>query len=187
MCVVGEYKPEDIMALYGDHDAIFYAGDFPYSVHMDSLRYRTFIQSLECCVCGLRGSVMRLEYSYHQRGQLRPHFNLYAINPENGTYVLMTKDHIIPVSKDGTDAEDNLQTMCSPCNAKKGNKLHASSEDRKEPRLLLAVARDHESGDAGDSHDTTRVHPYRVHRPLWSPVLVAGEQPCIGSSDLVRV
>jgi len=127
MCVVGEYKPEDILALYGDHDAIFYAGDFPYSVHMDSLRYRTFIQSLECCVCGLRGSVMRLEYSYHQRGQLRPHFNLYAINPENGTYVLMTKDHIIPVSKDGTDAEDNLQTMCSPCNAKKGNKLHASS------------------------------------------------------------
>lgn len=47
---------------------------------------------------------MRLEYSYHQRGQFRPHFNLYAINPENGTYVLMTKDHIIPVSKGGTDS-----------------------------------------------------------------------------------
>ena len=121
MCVVAEYSPEEILALRGDHDATFYMGDFPYSVHMDSLRYSTFAKSLECCQCGVRGIVMRLEYSHHQKGQFRPHFNLYAFR--NGGYVLMTKDHIIPVSKGGSDEDDNLRTMCAPCNRKKGDKI----------------------------------------------------------------
>ena len=32
-------------------------------------------------------------------------------------------DHIIPVSKNGTTEEKNLQTLCKTCNRKKGNKL----------------------------------------------------------------
>lgn len=32
-------------------------------------------------------------------------------------------DHIIPVSKGGTDFEHNLQVLCRSCNAKKGNKI----------------------------------------------------------------
>ena len=128
MCVVAEFDPEKILALCGDREEmIFYAGDFPYSVHMDSQRYRVFAKSMVCCSCGLTGSVMRLEYSYHERGHFRPHFNLYAIHPENGSYVLMTKDHIIPRSKGGSDLGDNLRTMCSPCNGKKGDKIHAES------------------------------------------------------------
>jgi 5-methylcytosine-specific restriction endonuclease McrA len=39
-----------------------------------------------------------------------------------GTHKNLTVDHIIPVSKGGTDDLDNLQTMCGPCNSRKGNR-----------------------------------------------------------------
>jgi len=174
MCVVAEFAPEDVLPLRGNHEVIFYAGDFPFSVHMDSLRYATFAKSLVCCSCGLVGSVMRLEYSYHQQGHVRPHFNLYALNPDNGTYVLMTKDHIIPVSKGGKDLESNLQTMCSPCNLKKGDKFHATNEDRKGTGLNTRP-HSHKEGDSGTQNDTSRFQPYRVHRQVRDSVLVTRE------------
>lgn len=33
----------------------------------------------------------------------------------------LTVDHILPISKGGTDEEKNLQTMCQRCNLRKGN------------------------------------------------------------------
>ena len=35
----------------------------------------------------------------------------------------LTIDHIIPLSKGGTNNPDNLQTLCSSCNKKKSNKV----------------------------------------------------------------
>jgi hypothetical protein len=35
----------------------------------------------------------------------------------------LTIDHLIPISKGGTNNEWNLATMCSKCNSKKGNQL----------------------------------------------------------------
>lgn len=35
----------------------------------------------------------------------------------------LTIDHIIPVSKGGRGIKENLQTMCKPCNVKKGSDI----------------------------------------------------------------
>jgi 5-methylcytosine-specific restriction endonuclease McrA len=47
------------------------------------------------------------------------HLNLYA--EENGEPVLLTKDHILPVSLGGKDIYRNLQTLCAVCNMIRGN------------------------------------------------------------------
>ena len=36
-----------------------------------------------------------------------------------GRMVTLEVDHIVPVARDGTNSEINLQTLCRPCNAKK--------------------------------------------------------------------
>lgn len=37
--------------------------------------------------------------------------------------LLLEIDHIIPISKNGSTTEDNLQTLCWKCNRSKGNKI----------------------------------------------------------------
>ncbi|MCP5385963.1 MAG: HNH endonuclease [Novosphingobium sp.] len=39
-----------------------------------------------------------------------------------GSHIDLTCDHIVPESKGGPTALDNLQTMCRPCNSRKGNR-----------------------------------------------------------------
>lgn len=34
-------------------------------------------------------------------------------------------DHIVPLSRGGTEDRSNLQTLCASCNKKKGTKIHA--------------------------------------------------------------
>jgi 5-methylcytosine-specific restriction endonuclease McrA len=52
-----------------------------------------------------------------------PHLNLYGLHPTHGSLVLMTQDHIRPKSRGGKDNIENLQTMCTICNRRKGNLL----------------------------------------------------------------
>ena len=48
----------------------------------------------------------------------------------------LTIDHLIPISKGGTDDLDNLLTMCGRCNFSKGAKIGGFLErDRKPPTL----------------------------------------------------
>jgi hypothetical protein len=37
-----------------------------------------------------------------------------------GSKKLLEVDHIMPIAKGGTDDRDNLQTLCRPCNRRKG-------------------------------------------------------------------
>ena len=95
----------------------------PYSV-----RYRTFIEKGHHCVsCGVEGSYFVKER--HQSAKKKKyndalpyHLNLYATT-EDGEEVLMTKDHVIPYAKGGSNSVDNMVAMCTTCNFDKGTTL----------------------------------------------------------------
>jgi 5-methylcytosine-specific restriction endonuclease McrA len=88
-----------------------------------SLRYKLFKQKGTRCVsCGLVGSFFALERDKLASEDVGWHLNLYAVD-KDGSEVLMTKDHIFPKSRGGKDTLENLQTMCTVCNFKKGNTI----------------------------------------------------------------
>ena len=92
-----------------------------YVVNMFSARLRLFTRDRTCCKCGVEGRFFALERSKTENPNRGYHFNLYGVD-KDGNEVLMTKDHVVPKSKGGCDAIDNMQTMCKVCNELKGNK-----------------------------------------------------------------
>lgn len=88
-------------------------------VHMTSIRYILYkVKGTTCKECGIVGTFFSLDLP---RNCERPHFNLYGYD-EEGNEVMITKDHIHPKSKGGSDKLDNLQPLCERCNCKKGDK-----------------------------------------------------------------
>jgi 5-methylcytosine-specific restriction endonuclease McrA len=88
-------------------------------VGLHSKRYRVFLLSgTKCAICGIEAQYFAQEkFKEHNKF----HMNLYAVR--NDREVLMTRDHIIPRSKGGSDNLDNQQTMCFYCNTRKGDKV----------------------------------------------------------------
>lgn len=89
-------------------------------ISMGSQRYKLFKKSCVCVTCGFTGTYFAKERNSQHPSNGRYHFNLYG-KREDGTEVMLTKDHIVPKSKGGPDDASNYQTMCEPCNKKKGN------------------------------------------------------------------
>ena len=59
-----------------------------------------------------------------------------------GTTGNLTVDHIIPVAAGGTDALDNIQPLCSRCNATKGSRYNGRNYRRgenKESRIAVRL------------------------------------------------
>lgn len=84
-------------------------------IKVNSLRYSLFKKNRICVSCGLTGTTMRLQCTLTDiRLRQNPHFNLYGIR--NNQFIMMTKDHVMPVSKGGRNTLENLQTMCFDCN-----------------------------------------------------------------------
>jgi hypothetical protein len=95
-----------------------------FKVKVGSIRLVLFKENPSCVCCGITGSVVLLQRNTEEEN---PHFNFYAVeNDEIKGYsvltkqILMTKDHIQPVSKGGSNDLKNLQTMCENCNGLKG-------------------------------------------------------------------
>lgn len=88
------------------------------SVKISSLRLHTFKNSCKCVECGIEGTTFALE-----RTSKSSPWNLELYGIKDGKEIMMTKDHIIPKSKGGKNHISNIQTMCSECNLKKGDKL----------------------------------------------------------------
>lgn len=65
-----------------------------------------------------------------------------------GTVEQLCCDHIIPVSKGGETTEENLQTLCRPCNSRKKDRIRKRDKARKS------------SGNSGgNSHGKSVEHP----------------------------
>lgn len=113
--VTAEYSLDRILPLIGStNERVLLDG---YKVCVSSNRLLVFKRSLKCVKCGRVGHVFRLEST--KKNDPMPHLNLYHVS-KNGDYILMTKDHIIPRVSGGPNHVDNLQTMCTLCNCRKG-------------------------------------------------------------------
>jgi len=86
-------------------------------MHMRSTRMLSFrLNGIACIKCGARGAFFAKE----RYDQDPPHLNLYGFD-KHGRQLLLTRDHIKPKAKGGTNHLYNSQTMCLKCNSRKGD------------------------------------------------------------------
>jgi hypothetical protein len=100
----------------------------PILVKRNSQRYVLFKnKGLTCVACGLTATYAKVFVTGPGVG----HFNFYArmfnIKTKRIEEVLLTKDHIIPASRSGTNQQSNYQPMCCHCNCKKGSSIVGSA------------------------------------------------------------
>ena len=124
MITLGEFSIEEVLPYtrYSQPTEREYICDgASWYPRMRSNRYHCFRRKgLTCVECGIVGVKFLLQMC---EGDGRPHFNLYA--EKDGELVLMTKDHILPKSKGGSNGLSNLAPMCGPCNWEKADKTDA--------------------------------------------------------------
>ena len=95
-----------------------------YRVNVSSNRLKTFIKSQTCPCCNIQASFFAIEKTYkhylkNTNSKKGYHINLYGLNNKNEE-VLFTHDHTLARGLGGADELHNTVTMCSPCNAHKG-------------------------------------------------------------------
>jgi hypothetical protein len=97
-----------------------------HEVEVGNLRIQCFRESgLVCLACGLVGQFFALE-QIQSKNYTGWAINLYG-RRAGGEEILLTKDHVKPLSLGGPNALDNLQTMCWPCNQSKGSNWEPDS------------------------------------------------------------
>jgi len=90
------------------------------TVEANNLRIQCFREKgIVCVACGLTADLLALEQVKSKRFEGWA-LSLYG-HDADGTQIYFTKDHIKPLSRNGSDTLENLQTMCWPCNQRKGS------------------------------------------------------------------
>jgi hypothetical protein len=109
-------------------------------VRVTSLRLRTFARKgIKCACCGLEGKYFAIERSPNSTGPY--HLNLWALD-KKGREIIMTHDHIVARALGGGNTLSECQTMCGPCNWKKGQKEGEEVRRRREEGTLTLVLKD---------------------------------------------
>ncbi len=127
---VGEFPLDMVLSEYimkgeGRHPGPDIVGTdgVTYNPKYNSQRYILFkTKGCKCVSCGIEGNIAILTRNKFKLKNPTAHFNIYH-KTEDGMYVLMTKDHIIPKALNGPNNLNNYQTMCSHCNETKGATL----------------------------------------------------------------
>lgn len=89
-----------------------------------SVRLKTYVKDgVVCHHCGCAGKYFAIERAVKDRSW---HLNLYGVKGDKE--VMMTSDHIRPLSGKGSDTLENRQTLCFDCNCEKADKFKYSPE-----------------------------------------------------------
>jgi hypothetical protein len=81
--------------------------------YKDHRRLKVFYEKgIKCCECGIEAT--KIVHGRDRRGNI--HIDICTDD-----YFPLTIDHILPKSKGGSNYINNLRTMCSDCNEKRGN------------------------------------------------------------------
>lgn len=99
-----------------------------HTVSVKGARLRTYaLHGCKCVHCGIEGKVFSVKPNGGSYKKPHGHLNLFAFDPM-GNPVLMTSDHIWPVSKGGPHGTPNRQPLCVNCNSKKNDRLPNAEE-----------------------------------------------------------
>lgn len=105
-----------------------------HKVGVSSLRMKTFEHDgVVCRACGLEATFFAVE-DFVGATTPQPHLNLYGVNDEDQE-VLFTHDHRLARALGGANDLSNVQTMCSPCNNKKGRAENPQKKKKREAKL----------------------------------------------------
>jgi 5-methylcytosine-specific restriction endonuclease McrA len=106
-------------------------------ITIKSKKFKNFkLHGTRCVSCGLEG-----KYFVQEKPNNHEYYHLELYGTKFGREVLMTRDHIKPVSKRGHDTMENSQTMCFDCNSSKSNIDDDKFKVVKRYKLVRNVAR----------------------------------------------
>lgn len=139
----GLYRLEDVFAHINEDPSVYVLFDSD-PIRMSSERYALFNQNVVCVRCGVSGLYFAKEraiYVDRNTGRFWPtshhfHFNLYGRN-RHGHEVMLTKDHILPRAHGGKDELANYQSLCSPCNSRKRDRLPGETDKQYAERRAM--------------------------------------------------
>ena len=133
---LGKFPLSSVLDYLYEKDGIIYPikGEIIYTaqgkswrVNMSSKRYKIFLKSKRCFVCGIKGLYLILEHQTDNPLD-RAHFNMYGEDPVTHGEILFTVDHMIPKSMGGDNTHDNIVTMCQPCNGHKSDTIFSKDD-----------------------------------------------------------